>query len=356
MERIQGAVFVCLVAALTGFAGTAEAQFYQGKRITVLINYTAGGPTDIEGRLVARHLRKHIPGNPAVVVKNMAGAGGIAATNFMGEVARPDGLTVAFFATPLTQQLLQDSGLRVDLSEFVWLGGIGQPLVCFIRKDAGTGIGSADDLLDLGEFRVAGVRPTTSLDLRLRMTLDLLGAKYRYVTGYRGFANVVAGIMQNEVQYSCGTTPVFYQSVVPNLIRPGLAVALWYMPATLPDGAQVRDARLGEIPTFNDVYERLKGKKPAGRLYDAFQLINNYSVAMQRASFVPAETPDEAVAALRTAWEALSRDDDFLADYAGVAKAPPHLLQGAAVQARVEAVRNTAPETVAFIREYIGRQ
>ena len=97
MKRFQGAAFACLLAALAGFAGAAEAPFYEGKRVTFLINYTAGGPTDMEGRLVARHLGKHIPGNPRIVVKNMPGAGGLAGTNFMGEVARPDGLTVAFF-------------------------------------------------------------------------------------------------------------------------------------------------------------------------------------------------------------------------------------------------------------------
>ena len=344
------------MAALGGFVDTAEAQFYLGKRITVLINYTAGGPSDIEGRIVARHLGKHIPGNPRIVVKNMPGAGGIAAANFMGEAARPDGLTVAFFGTPLTQQLLQDTGLRVDLSKFVWLGGIGQPLVCFNRKDAGSGIESADDLLELDQFNVAGLRPTTSFDLRLRMALDLRGAKYRYVTGYRGIANIVVGIMQNEVQFSFGTILAFHQKFVPNLIRPGLAVTLWYFPATAPDGAQLRDVRLNGVPTFIDVYERLKGRKPSGELYDAFQLINNFSVAMLRTSFVPAGTPDEAVVALRCAWEALARDDDFVADYTRVAKAPPNLVRGAAVQPRIEALRGTDPETVAFIRAFVGAQ
>ena len=77
---------------------------------------------------------------------------------------------------------------------------------------------------------------------------------------------------------------------------------------------------------------------------------------MQRASFVPAGTPEAAVAALRTAWEALPRDGDFVSDYARVAKAPPHLVQAAAVQANVETMRRTAPETVAFIKEFIGGQ
>ena len=356
MTRLPGTALVCLLAALTSSPGTVEGQFYQGKRITFLVNYSAGGPTDIEGRIVARHLGKHIPGNPDIIVKNMPGAGGIAATNFMGEVARPDGLTVGFFAPPLTQQLLQDSGIRVDQSEFVWLGGVGRPLVCFIRRDAGTSIAGAADLLELDEFRAAGVRPTNSLDLRMRLALDLLGARYRHVTGYRGFVNVVAAIMQDEVQFSCGSILSYRQIVEPNLIRPGLAVALWYFPVTGSDGEQMRDARLEGMPTFIDVYEELKGSKPSGRLYDSLQLINNYSVAMQSASFVPAGTPDEAVGALRKAWEALPRDEAFVADYTRLVKAPPDLVQATAVQAHVEAMRRTTPDTVAFIKDFIGRQ
>ena len=66
---------------------SAQAPFYQGKNITFLINFAAGGPTDIEGRIVARHLAKHIPGNPAIVVQNMPGAGGVTGLNFLGEAA-----------------------------------------------------------------------------------------------------------------------------------------------------------------------------------------------------------------------------------------------------------------------------
>lgn len=68
-------------------AFVAQAPFYQGKNITFLINFAAGGPTDIEGRIVARHLAKHIPGNPAVIVQNMPGAGGVTGINFL--VRRP---------------------------------------------------------------------------------------------------------------------------------------------------------------------------------------------------------------------------------------------------------------------------
>src|SRR6185295_774857 len=70
----------------------AEKPFYEGKTLTVLINYAAGGPTDVEGRLLARHLGRHIAGQPNVIVQNMSGAGGVIGTNYLGQVAKNDGL------------------------------------------------------------------------------------------------------------------------------------------------------------------------------------------------------------------------------------------------------------------------
>ncbi|MGH7812005.1 MAG: hypothetical protein ACREP5_17145 [Candidatus Binatia bacterium] len=90
--RFPKVVFATLCGLLftMGPISAAERPFYQGKNITFLINFSAGGPTDIEGRIVARHLAKYIPGNPVVVVQNMSGAGGVTGMNFLGEVAKPD--------------------------------------------------------------------------------------------------------------------------------------------------------------------------------------------------------------------------------------------------------------------------
>jgi tripartite-type tricarboxylate transporter receptor subunit TctC len=74
-----------------GATGAAERPFYQGKNLTFLINFAAGGSTGIEGRIVARHLAKHVPGQPTLIPQNIPGAGGVTAINFVGEVAKPDG-------------------------------------------------------------------------------------------------------------------------------------------------------------------------------------------------------------------------------------------------------------------------
>src|SRR5437879_11457130 len=106
-------LWVLILFGATGQA--AEAPFYQGKNVTFLINFAAGGPTDIEGRIVARHLAKHIPGNPAEIVQNMAGAVGVTGINFLGEVAKRDALTLGYLTGPYNHQMMKSPSLRIDL-------------------------------------------------------------------------------------------------------------------------------------------------------------------------------------------------------------------------------------------------
>ena len=355
--RVKQRLHQALVGAALVVAGCTSAgdtEFYEGKRITALINFSAGGTTDIEARIFARHLGKHIPGKPDVIARNMPGAGGISAINYMSDVAAPDGLTAAIFAIPMTQQLLDAPGLRADLSEFVWLAGmVGPPQVCIIRKDAGGGINRVDDLPGIDEFSVGGLSPTSSVDVKIRLALDLLGTRYRYVTGYRGNANVFVAVMQNEVQFTCGNTSFFGSTLEPNLIEPGLAIPLWYFPVVDPDGGQVQPEQFEGIPTYGDVHERLRGDEPSGLAYEALQLINNLSLGLQFGSFLPEGTPDDAVEALRLAWEALATDEQFIADYLNTTGGPPNLLTATEARALVERLGAADPEIVDFIKELI---
>ncbi|MYG25698.1 MAG: hypothetical protein F4213_06690 [Boseongicola sp. SB0677_bin_26] len=356
MIRITALAFMSAAVFLANFASVAQAQFYKGKQINVLVNYGAGGSTDVLARLVTKHLEKHIPGSPELIVSNMAGAGGIVATNHMGEVAKADGLTLAFFATPFMQQALGDPALTVDLSKFIWLGGFGQPTLCFIRNDAGTGLERVDDLPNIGEFKMGGYRPTSSTDIRMRLGLDLLGVEYRYVSGYRSSSKVLAAMLQDEVQYSCASVTPVRSSFGPNLVEPGLATLLWYYSLLDEDGNPIRDPRLEGIPTFVDVYESLKGEKPSGILFDSLTAINDLAVTMLRGVFLPEGTPEEAVEALGVAWQALAGDEEFIAEYQNLADEPPSFLNADEARARLDSLGSLDPEIIAFIGEYVQQE
>ena len=132
-------VWLVLLFNATSITAAAETSFYRGKTLTVLINYATGGPTDIEGRLVPKHLPKHIPGPPFIIVNNMPGAGGVTANNYLGEVAKPDGLTMAYFTGNFFNILLPDSTLRVGLSKFAYIASIEGASIADIRKDVAPG-------------------------------------------------------------------------------------------------------------------------------------------------------------------------------------------------------------------------
>ena len=346
-------IAMSLVAAVTILcAGPANAQFYKGKQLTILINYGAGGPTDIEARLIARHFAKHIPGKPRVIAKNRPGAGGIVGTNFMGEVAKPDGLTVAIFTPPTISQVLRDPGLRVNFAkDFNWLAGIGQPQICYMRKDVAPGISGPMDIIKAKGFKAAGMRTTSSHDIRLRLSLNLLGMDYKYVTGFRGLAKVAASVLQNETQYSCGSVPNYRGTVEPTLIKTGQAVPMWYYAPVDAAGKEKKFADLAGIPTFLEIYAKIKGGKPSGLAYEAFQMVTNLSTYMLRGSFVPRKTPKEAVDALKAAWRALPGDKAFLADYAKAFRAPPKIIQAAAAKAQIDRVLSIDPKIADFLRK-----
>lgn len=355
MRKTRNAIAKVVLAALIlmGFAAQGQAEYYENKRVTVLVNYGAGGTTDIIARVIAKHLGRFIPGNPELIVKNMPGAGGITATNHMGEVVDTDGLTIAVFSPPIVQQLMSDPALSVDLSSFVWLGGIGQSTACLIRKDAGNGVSNVDDLLTLDGFKVAGYRATTSTDIRMRLALDLFGMEYVYIPGYRSVAKVGAALLQNEAQFTCVSNTGLRNNFGPSLIDTGQAIPLWYFSVVDAQGNQVRDARFEDLPTFIDVFERLKGERPSGMLFDSLTLINNLVVSMLRGVFVPGGTPDEAVAALRTAWDALAKDREFMKEYRAVTSEPPVFLDNTGAEEQLKKLADLDPGMINFLQEFV---
>src|SRR4051794_28640626 len=125
---------------LAPLAGAAERPYYQGKTVTFFINFSAGGPTDIEGRIVARHLARHVPGNPTILVQNMSGGGGVTGINFLGERAKQDGLTLGYFTGPYNHQMMKSSTLRVDLMKVPFIASVQGVTVCYIRSDVAPGI------------------------------------------------------------------------------------------------------------------------------------------------------------------------------------------------------------------------
>src|SRR5262245_29791011 len=150
ITRLLAAALPVLLAAVC--SDGALAQFYKGKTITMIINYPAGGPTDIEGRIVAQHLPAHIPGNPTVVITDVGGAGGSIGSNQLADAAL-NGDTMCFFTLDVVAQLVGNPALRGSYADFIMIAGVESPLVVYARKDTPPGLKVATDIMKASEFK-----------------------------------------------------------------------------------------------------------------------------------------------------------------------------------------------------------
>jgi tripartite-type tricarboxylate transporter receptor subunit TctC len=332
---------------------SAQAPFYQGKNITFLINFAAGGPTDIEGRIVARHLAKHIPGNPAIVVQNMPGAGGVTGLNFLGEAAKKDALTVGYFTGPYNHHMMKSTTLRTDLMQLPFIASVGSVTVCYIRSDVPPGIKKPTDIAKAERFRAGGLSYDSNKDLRFRLAFDILGLKYDYVTGYNSSSDARLAVQRNEIQYHDENVPGYRGVVEPQLVKTGIVTPLYYHDVIKPDGSMGKSPDYPELNSFTEIYTQIFGKAPTGIKYETLKAANMASQNLSRVALLTPNSPKEAVVALRQAFASLSKDEDFLAEAKKAMRFQPRFDVGEDGERLRDKVLRAPDEVVEFVRQYI---
>src|SRR6266540_2925521 len=137
MKRLASLVLLVILASMAP-AG-AQPRFFEGKTVRIIVGFSAGGGYDTYSRVIARHLGRHIPGKPSVIVENMPGAGSLIAANHLYKIAKPDGLTIGNFAGGLVlAQVLGQPGIEFDARKFAWLGvPTRETCVCALTKASG---------------------------------------------------------------------------------------------------------------------------------------------------------------------------------------------------------------------------
>ena len=347
-------IFLSVAAAFAVLiAGPASAQFYKGKRITMLINYGAGGPTDIEGRIVARHLENHIPGKPTIVVKNMGGGGGMIASNFLGEVAEPDGMTFGFFTWNVLAGMIGDPGLRVKYDKFRFIAGIANPVVLYARKDTPPGLASGDDLMKASGFKGCSLNARNTNTIQQVLALEMLGLDHRPVPGYKGLKAVEAAVLKGECHVANSSLPGWKGSIEPTMGAEVLPV--FQLVAPDENGKIVRAEAISDIPTFEEYYAKHKGGQPSGPKYEAMRQIVDTFMAMFRTAFAAPGAPDESVAALREGFRSLWKDEKFMADYEKRVQNRPSLIIGDAGEKRIAALGSIDPQLAKLFEDYIEK-
>ena len=306
MHKLCGAVYVAALASLFDAASvSAQANFYQGKTVTVVVGSAPGGLYDLWARLLARTMGKYIPGNPSMLVQNMPSAGSIVAANYLYGVAKPDGLTIGMFQTHLyLMQMVGQSEVKFDVRRMNWLGSQekGQ-MMLYIRADSP--YKSIDDIVKAKEPPKCGGSGTADQTALLtRLLEETVGAKFTRVLGYKGGSEVDLAMERGEVICRATRITVHFSR------EPFLSWDKKGFDRHLVQAGSKRDARLPEVPTLFELMDKYKTPEVGRRLARVVLAGDE----LGRPMVAPPGVATDRVKILRDAYAKSLQDADLIAE------------------------------------------
>jgi len=326
-----------------GLAAMAQAQpvgdFYKGRQITLIIGGGPGDGYDTHARLLARHISRHIPGEPGIVPQNMPGAGSLTAVNHVYNVAPKDGTALGTAQRFITiMPLLGMDGVRFDATKLTYLGSTGkETAICISWK--GKGFETLDDVAGR-EMLIGTMGRGTELTNFSQTLSKTLGLKLKVISGYGSSAQINLAIERGELNGRCG---VSYDSL--RLTRQD-----WLDEKKINVLVQVGLSRVPELKDTPFLLDLLK----EGEEKSAVELLLAPSEA-SRPFFAPPGLPPERTAILRTAFDATMADEAFQAD-ARKTRLEITPASGADIQALVARIYASSPAVIARARALTQEQ
>ena len=277
-------------------------DFYRGKTIRFIVGQAAGGGYDTYGRLIARHISKHIPGNPTTTAENMEGAGSLISANYIYRQASPDGLAVVMFNNSLVvQNALGDPRIKIDFRKLGWVGApsVGVP-VCMVMGF--TGLKTLDDVLKAKIPLKAGATRAGSAGYDMPLILnETLGTKLEVISGFTGTATTRVALQKREINAFCSQWESMRVTARAMLDAPGEDKLIPFIISERWEDPEVKD-----LPLFKDA---IKDPKKYG-IFRAWASQMDF----QRPFTVAPETPKERLAILRKALAETLKDPALLAE------------------------------------------
>jgi tripartite-type tricarboxylate transporter receptor subunit TctC len=295
-------MFGALLAWVVMSSGVAKAQsvaeFYKGKTIALVNAYPPGSSRDAAGRLLIRHLPRHIPGNPSVITRNMVGAGGLVGTNYMFNVAPKEGTEIGLTGGTLPfGPLWSREGVKFEATKFNWLGSMEAWVgLVFVRK--GAAAQTFDQLLTT-EIKVGATGIGDVTAIYPRVLNALAGTKFNVVRGYQGTADLNLAIERGEVDGRVGWCFECARREKPAWLAERSVLLLLQLAFT-------RHPELKDVPSLADVAKTEDVRQIMRLVYGGQD--------MNIPLMLPPDVPADRVAALRAAFDATMKDPEFLAE------------------------------------------
>jgi tripartite-type tricarboxylate transporter receptor subunit TctC len=311
-------------------AADTVADFYQGKTLSMVIGVSPGGDYDRRARLIARHMGKHLPGNPAIVANNMPGGGGLVAANWLASVAPKDGTVMLMIAQNLpVVQAIGTPSAKYDVRKFFWLGNTTDtPNV--INAWHTTGITNVQQVMQ-HELVVAATGIGSGSYYYPAALNALAGTKFKIVSGYPGGNEANLAMERGEVGGRGSNSWASWKSTRPQWLADKKIIMLVQI-------ALKRNAELKDVPTMQELAKNETDAKVLTFL--------SADTAIARAVVTAPEVPAERVAALRKAFAATMKDPEFVAE-ATKMKMDLSIATGEEAQAIAASVVDTPPEVLA---------
>lgn len=327
-----------LLSALSAAPAAADAveDFYRGKQMTLVIGTGPGGAYDIHGRLIGRHIFRHIPGQPKSVIQNIPGAGSIQAGNFVYGVAPQDGTVLGNILN--TVPLVQIMGLasaQFDAAKFQWIGNMTQESSIVVTW-ATSGIKTVDDA-KRGEVVMGATSPGTLGGMFPKIINQIAGTKFRVITGYKEAVAIDLAMQRGEVQGRAGESWFGDKGTYGEWRREGkIAILVQIGPRKAKE--------LQDVPLLTEIARDEDGRKLA-ELFTSPSIVGKPTV-------VGPQVPADRVAALRTAYAETMTDPAFLEDAEKIGLAP-NPIGGADLEAAVKRIFATPDNLVRMARAAI---
>lgn len=320
-----------------GISLAAAEDFFQGKTVRIIVGVSAGGGFDVYSRAIARHMGKHIPGHPHLLVENMPGAGHRIAANYLYKVARPDGLTIGnVFGGLLVGQVLDYPGIQFDAAKYKYLGvPVKDGPVCALTKASGV------TSYDRWKASKAPVKfgATGTDDLMLygipKIVHAALGLPVQVIGGYKGTADIRLAAEAGELAGACWGWESIKATWKKAIDSGEVNVVLQTVPQSHPD--------LATVPLAIDLTKTDEER----RLIE----LGIHSVsAITRPYLLPPATPNDRVQILRKAFATTMKDEDFLGEIQRL-KLEINPMTGEELETVVNRIFKTKPETLAKLKE-----
>jgi tripartite-type tricarboxylate transporter receptor subunit TctC len=319
-------------------SGSAQQPYYQGKTIRLIVGLSAGGGYDTYSRAIARHFSKHIPGNPSIVVENMAGAGSLIAANHVYKVAKPDGLVIGHFIGGLfLQQVLGKPGIEFDGRKFEYIGAPAQDnqMVAVSKR---TGITTAEQFMASKNIvKFGGVGAGSATDDITKVAKATLNLPIQLVSGYKGTAEVRLAFNSGEVDGISNSWESFKSTWRKELDAGDVKIVFQAVAKTNP-----------EIPNVRRVIDYAKSELDRKVIQVG---INEYNPTA-RPYVLPPGTPKDRVQILRKAFTETMKDPEFLAD-AEKSRLDMSPLTGEELEKSVLSIYKAEPEVIAKLKEIL---